>query len=170
MGDLREALREHVRGRVCLVGIGNRDRGDDGLGVDLAEAMRVLGHADVIVAERTPERWTEHLVRGGYQTVLFLDAVEMGTSPGSVVCLESHEVEARYPQVSTHKISLGTLARLIEANGSTRVLLLGVQPESVRAATELSAAVETTLAILRNLLAEVLPVKPTAFAVCGEQP
>jgi len=170
MADLRDSLRRHLRGRVCLVGIGDPERGDDGLGVRLAEAMRLLGHPDVIVAERTPERWIDHLARGGYQAVLFVDAVEMGASPGAAVFLKSHQVEARYPQVSTHKISLGTLARLIETNGSTRVFLLGVQPESVRAATRLSAAVETTFAILRDLLAGVLPVNTKVLAVYGVQP
>jgi hydrogenase maturation protease len=170
MADLRDSLCMHLTGRVCLVGIGNPHRGDDGLGVRLAEAMRLLGFPDVIVAERTPERYVDRLARGGYEAVLFLDAVEMGASPGSVVFLTGREVDARYPQVSTHKIALGILARLIEAGGPARVFLLGVQPESVRAATGLSPAVETTLALLRDLLAEVLRVHTTAAAVCGVRP
>lgn len=170
MADLRDSLRMHLKGRVCLVGIGNPHRGDDGLGVRLAEALRFLGHPDVILAAQAPERFMNRLARGGYEAVLFLDAVDMGASPGSVALLTCREVESRYPQVSTHKISLGTLARLIEAGGPTRVCLLGVQPESVRPATGLSPTVETTLAILRDLLTEVLPVQATALAVSGVRP
>ena len=40
MADLREALHERLTGRTCLMGIGNPDRGDDGFGVRLAEAVR----------------------------------------------------------------------------------------------------------------------------------
>ena len=57
----------------------------------LAEAVRTLGYPDVIVAERTPERYMTQLSRGDFQTVLFLDAVEMGAAPGGVVLLEGRE-------------------------------------------------------------------------------
>jgi hydrogenase maturation protease len=124
----------------------------------------------VIVAERTPERYMPQLSRGDFQTVLFLDAVEMGAAPGGVVLLEGHEIVARYPQVSTHKLSLGTLARLIETEASTRVFLLGVQPQSLDNASRLSEPVRTTLEILRDLLAEVLPAGTQPLAVCGERP
>jgi hydrogenase maturation protease len=170
MPDLRDDLRRRLTARVCLVGIGNPDRGDDGFGARLAEAVRTLGYPDVIVAERTPERYMTQLSRGDFQTVLFLDAVEMGAAPGGVVLLEGREIVARYPQVSTHKLSLGALARLIETEGSTRVFLLGVQPQSVDNASGLSESVQTTLEVLRDLLAEVLPVGTEPLAVCGERP
>ena len=170
MPDLRDDLRRRLTARVCLVGIGNPDRGDDGFGARLAEAVRTLGYPDVIVAERTPERYMTQLSRGDFQTVLFLDAVEMGAAPGGVVLLEGREIVARYPQVSTHKLSLGALARLIETEGSTRVFLLGVQPQSVDNTSGLSEPVQTTLEVLRDLLAEVLPVGTEPLAVCGERP
>jgi hydrogenase maturation protease len=170
MPDLRDDLRRRLTARVCLVGIGNPDRGDDGFGARLAEAVRTLGYPDVIVAEGTPERYMTQLSRGDFQTVLFLDAVEMGAAPGGVVLLEGREIVARYPQVSTHKLSLGALARLIETEGSTRVFLLGVQPQSVDNASGLSESVQTTLEVLRDLLAEVLPVGTEPLAVCGERP
>ena len=170
MPDLRDDLRRRLTARVCLVGIGNPDRGDDGFGLRLAEAVRTLGYPDVIVAERTPERYMTQLSRGDFQTVLFLDAVEMGAAPGGVVLLEGREIVARYPQVSTHKLSLGALARLIETEGSTRVFLLGVQPQSVDHASGLSEPMQTTLEVLRDLLAEVLPVGTEPLAVCGERP
>jgi hydrogenase maturation protease len=159
-----------LKGRVALVGIGNPDRGDDGFGVRLAEAMLALGCPDVILAERTPERRLERLARGGFQGVVFLDLVEMGATPGAVVFLECAEIATRYPQISTHKLSLGTLARLIEAEGPTPVFLLGVQPQSVAPGTELSAPVRTTLEILRDLLAEILMPRTESLLACGDRP
>lgn len=172
MTDLREALRERLRGRTCLMGIGNPDRGDDGFGVRLAEAVQALGYPDVIVAERTPERFVPQLRRGNVRTVLFLDAVDMGAAPGDVALWDGCEIVARYPQVSTHKLSLGTLARLIESetDGATRVFLLGVQSQSVDHASGLSEPVRTTLDALRDLLAEVLSAETQPLAVCGERP
>jgi hydrogenase maturation protease len=168
MPTFRDELRQRLTGRVGLVGVGNPDRGDDAFGLRLAEAVRDLGYPDVILAERTPERWTDCLARGAFQTILFLDAVEMSATPGDVIFLDGAEIAARYPQVSTHKVSLGTIARLIETEGVTRVCLLGVQPRCLDLGADLSAPVRTTLAILRDLLVEMLAVRTEPLAACGE--
>ena len=55
---------------------------------------------------------------------------------------------ARFPQISTHKISLGLLAKRAEANGTTKAWLLGVQPESLKPGEELTPAVQATLELL----------------------
>ena len=96
----------------------------------------------------------------------------MGAAPGDVALWDACEIVGRYPQLSTHKLSLGTLARLIEieTDGATRVVLLGVQPQSVDQAPGLSEPVQTTLDVLRDLLAEVLPAGTQPPAVCGERP
>jgi hydrogenase maturation protease len=169
MQSLRDELRGRLAGGVGLVGIGNPDRGDDAFGLRLAEAVRDLGYPDVILAARTPERWIGFLARGEWQTLVFLDAVQMRAEPGDVVFLEGAEIAARYPQVSTHKLSLGTLARLIEAGGSTRVFLLGVQPQTLDHGAELSAPVRATLEILRDLLVQILTRTTEPLAVCGER-
>jgi hydrogenase maturation protease len=124
-------LQAVLEGRVAVVGVGNPDLGDDGAGLALAQALARRGAADVHVGERTPERWMGRLRQEGFRTVLFLDAVDAGRAPGDVVLLDATGVEARFPQVSTHRISLGSLARLLEADGGVRVLLLGLQPRSL---------------------------------------
>jgi hydrogenase maturation protease len=72
--------------------------------------------------------------------------------PGSTILLDSEQMSARYPQVSTHKISLGLLAKWAEANGTTKAWLLGVQPESLKPGDELTPAVRATLELLRDLV------------------
>jgi hydrogenase maturation protease len=193
MPDLREQLQQCLQRRVCLLGLGNVDYGDDGFGVRLAEELdkaetrrskaegnpnpegrshpRESGHSEfgfrpsfglwpsgfgfqrhVIVAGTEPERFIGRLADEGYDHIIFLDAVEFGGAPGSVVLLNSEEMVARFPQVSTHKLSLGLLARQIEANGRSKAWLLGVQPESVRPGGALSPNVQATLELLRELL------------------
>jgi len=154
--DLRTTLQETLTGRTAFVGMGNVDLGDDGFGVRLAEALAAGGLADVLVAHTVPENHMVTLARAGFDDVVFLDAVNVGAEPGSVVFLDSGELKNQFPQVSTHKFALGTWARLIEAEGSTRVWLLGIQPASLRQGASLSEPVETTLEILKVLLPETL--------------
>ena len=154
--DLRTTLQERLTGQTALVGIGNVDLGDDGFGVCLAEALAAGGLADVLVTHTVPENHIVTLAQAGFDDVVFLDAVNVGAEPGSVVFLDSGELKNQFPQVSTHKFALGTLARLIEAEGPTRVWLLGIQPASLRQGASLSEPVETALEILKVLLPETL--------------
>lgn len=155
MHELREHLRRELAGRTCLIGLGNRDYGDDGVGATLAEELMRAGVADVLVAGTEPDRFVARVANEGYDRVVFLDAVDFGGTPGSVALLDAAEIASRYPQISTHKISLGVLGRWIEAGGKTKVSLLGVQPESVKPGNELSATVRATVDVLRGLLLEV---------------
>ncbi|MFZ2643336.1 MAG: hydrogenase 3 maturation endopeptidase HyCI [Verrucomicrobiia bacterium] len=155
MPDLREQLEVCFQGRVCLMGLGNTDYGDDGFGVRLAETLAAAGVPDVVIAGTTPDRFVGRVAGRGFNHLIFLDAVESGSAPGSVVFLNAEEMSTRFPQISTHKISLGLLAKWIEANGSTRAWLLGVQPESLKPGAGLTPTVQRTLEALVELLSEM---------------
>lgn len=154
--DLRAQLRQQLAGRVCLLGLGNEGLGDDGFGVRLAEALQAAGLARAHAAGPTPERWLAGSDLDAVDNLVFLDAVEFGGTPGAVVFLDAGQMASRFPQVSTHKLSLGLLAKCAEANGQTRAWLLGAQPASLRPGAALSPAVQLTLELLKDLLCEVL--------------
>lgn len=152
MPNLREQLQRCLEGRVCWMGLGNVELGDDGFGVRLAEKLIEAGTTDVIVGGASPDRWLGRVVEEGFDQLVFLDAVEFGNAPGSVVLLSTEEIIARFPQVSTHHISLGLLAKWVETTGNTRAWLLGVQPESLNRVGSLTPKVQATLDALSGLL------------------
>lgn len=150
MKDLREQIEQSLAGRVCFMGLGNIEYGDDAFGVRLAEDLIASGVPDVIVAGTTPDRWISHFA--SFDHIVFLDAVEFGGAPGSAVFLDSTQVAVKFPQISTHKISVGVLARWVELTGSTKAWLLGVQPESLKPAQQLTPTLQLTLQALSELL------------------
>lgn len=162
MNDLREQIGRCVEGRVCLMGLGNPSLGDDGLGVRLAEELAGVGVPGVVVAGAEPERYMGRVLEAGYDHLILLDAVDFGGEPGSVVWLDGSALASRWPQVFTHKVSLGLLARWAESGGKTRAWLLGVQPETLRPAGRLSPAVQATLEILRDWLLHACAGRATA--------
>jgi hydrogenase maturation protease len=164
---LREDLRAALPGRVATVGVGNPDLGDDGAGVRLAEALAARGVPDVLAAERTPERWLGRLAGERFEAILFLDAVDAGLPAGDVLLMDAATIQARFPQVSTHRLSLGVLARLLETEGGTRVVLLGIQPASLALGAGLSTAVGRTLQSLADLLTDVLVSRRSPTADLG---
>lgn len=155
--DLRQQIASCGRKRVCLMGLGGGASGDDAFGVRLAEDLALSGLTNVIVAGTEPERFFGRVVEAGYDHLVFLDSVDVGAAPGSAVWLDSRAMTARFPQMSTHRISLGMLARLAESYGGIRVWLLGVQPQSLKPADGLTPPVEATCAILRGWLLESCP-------------
>jgi hydrogenase maturation protease len=161
MRDFSEQLVECCRGRVCLMGIGNVDWGDDGFGVHLVRELQPTlpaGHR-VIVADAAPERFVGQVRDGQFDSVLFLDAVDFGGGAGSVILLHSDEIIARFPQISTHRISLGALAQCVEASGRTRVWLLGAQPASLAPGAELTPVLGRTVHLLAGFLRAALAAR-----------
>jgi len=152
MPNFREQFQRCLAGRVCWMGLGSVEYGDDGFGVRLAEKLIEAGMRDVIVAGTAPERYLGHVVDERFDHLVFLDAVDFGGATGSVVFLDAREIYARFPQISTHKTSLSVLARWVETSRATRAWLLGVQPESLKQARWLTPTVQTTLDAVCELL------------------
>ena len=148
--SLLKRIQRLQTGRVCLVGVGNLDDGDDGFGVVLAEELELAGVPNVVIGETTPERFLGLLPC--FDHAIFLAAVDFEGAPGTVVLLDAVEMAQRFPQVSTQVFSLGLLAKMAEANGRTKAWLLAAQPEQVGAGKELSPTLQRTLIGLKGLL------------------
>lgn len=166
MSQLSQKLDACLRGRVCFIGLGNEDYGDDAFGVCVALSLFDAGVPDVLVARNKPDRHIGFVMERDFDNVIFVDAVEFGGDPGSLLLLQSQEICERFPQFSTHKISVGLLAQCVESNGKTKAWLLGVQPETLSRKEGLSATVQFSCDALVELLKRMLPA--TKFLV-GER-
>jgi hydrogenase maturation protease len=129
--DINETLREILTGSVAFLGIGNSDRGDDGAGIALALLLKQAGVPHVFEGGKEPERLVPLLRDGAFDTVVFLDAVEAGLEPGAAVILDREQMRDRFPQVSTHKLSLASLAGLVAEAAARRIWLIGIQAGSI---------------------------------------
>jgi hydrogenase maturation protease len=155
METFAETLRQIGREPTAFVGVGNVERGDDAFGVRLAECLRRAGVGNVFVTGRD----IEHLVLGRtldrFESVVFLDAANIGALPGSVALLDQAEMISRLPPVSTHRISLGLLARLVGAH----CWLLAIQPLSLSGCS-LTPATERMVATLALIIAMIFLEAP----------
>ena len=155
MNDLRQQLTDALHGRVCWVGLGNTEYSDDGFGVRATERLLEAGLPNVVIAGKSPDRYMGEITGKGFAHVVFLDTVEFGGASGSTIFVDAGEIVSRFPQVSTHKISLGLLAKWVEASGRTKAWLLGVQPRSIARGGQLTPAVATTMDTLCELLIDL---------------
>ena len=142
---------------LVLIGMGNLDRSDDGLGIDLVSRLKTQ-HPDRVFSEH--ERSVEGIVlelfdRAEFETVLFIDAMDFGGKPGDVKIFSVNDIEKFVPAFSTHKIPISFLMKIIHENGR-KPFLLGVQPESLELFGEMSLSVKTTLDRLSEKLTQFL--------------
>jgi hydrogenase maturation protease len=146
--------------RPLVIGIGNRDRGDDAAGPLVAdELLRAgTGNLEVLVLEGDLSDLCLRWDRG--QEVVVVDAVVAGRSPGTVVELDasSAELAASGGLVSTHGVGLAeaiSLARLLDRLPA-RLTIIGIEAASFDHLAPPSAAVAQAVTAVAERLAAVL--------------
>ncbi len=117
--------------RRALVGVGNEQRRDDAAGVILARRLAPLASENLLIlaAGHAPENSTAALRRFAPDSILLIDAAEMGEPPGAVRWVETDEITGL--SASTHSLPLSMLADYLRLELGCEVLLLGIQPASI---------------------------------------
>lgn len=116
------------------MGIGNSSRSDDAAGVRVARALlesrriRDLEHVLVIDGGHAPENLTGEIRRFGPDSVLLVDAAELGQLPGTVQWIPIEDLDGM--SVSTHSLPLSMLAGYLALEVQCTVTLIGIQARS----------------------------------------
>jgi len=160
--SLEQALSSALEGRVAVVGIGNRLRGDDGVGSALAGALVEAGVPRVFDGEELPEDLVARVAATSPDTVLLVDAVDLGAEPGAVALIDSDQTMSYLP--TTHRIPAELLMEVLEQATGGRCLLLGVQPKGTGFGRAMSPEVAASLDLLAELLIGVLGPGPSPGA------
>lgn len=159
---LLQALRQALRAtpapdrRVVVVGVGSTLRSDDAAGLHIALALRALALPNVFVllGDTAPENVTGEVRRARPTHVLFVDAADLGESPGFMRLLDAAEVGGM--SSSTHTLPLGVIADYLTLELGCRVLFLGLQPKSVAfgdtISDEVASAVQEAVEAIRKAL------------------
>ncbi len=162
MGETRDNIKSELAGRlhgigpdrVVFVGVGNRMRGDDGIGPALIDLLKNrVPHA--VDAGSAPENATSAIRRMSPRAVVFLDATGLGNAPpGYARVVEAGEVEKL--GASTHHISLDAVMEYIKEATGAVVFLVGVQPERVGEGEGISPSLRRPLEELAEAMVSAL--------------
>ena len=134
---------------VVVVGVGNRYRGDDGVGLAVVERLagRLPPGVRVVPCEQEPSRLIE--AWGEAAAAVVVDAVESGAEPGALARFDASatELPARTFRSSTHAFGVGEAVELARALGKLprRVVVLGVEGADFAAREGLSRPVEAAV-------------------------
>lgn len=134
-----KALTGKVSARTVIVGIGDVKKCDDGAGVKIAELIDGKVIAPVINCGRSPENHINPIRQRKPETVLMIDAIDMGLSPGSFKIINPRDIgDATF---TARSASLKSFADLVFAETGAKVLILGIQPKKISFGVDLSEEV-----------------------------
>jgi hydrogenase 3 maturation protease len=152
--DFRDALGDLLVGRVCIVGVGNRGRGDDGAGPRVIDLRRPTTQGFWIDVGVAPENHLEPIAQTDPDTILIVDAVNFRGSPGQSRLMDASAADRL--ALSTHAGSLSVLAEYWTARTNARLSILGIQPKQIGLGVALSDRVEESVRELAAMLSDLL--------------
>ena len=144
-----EHLKEHLSGRVVILGMGNTLRCDDGAGSLLA--CRIKDKLSFIVydAGSSPENYLGKIIKDNPATVVIIDAADLGLGAGEFQVLEPENLTTT-TLFSTHNSSLSLIINYLQSHLKADIILLIIQPQNLSFGDNLSPAVSDTLTKLET--------------------
>jgi hydrogenase maturation protease len=135
--------------RVLVAGIGNIFLGDDGFGSAVVDRLARRPLPECVRVEDYGIRGVHlahDLLGGGYETVILVDAVARGGSPGTLYVIEPERV-AGGGDADAHAMTPDAVLAYVERLGGAtgRVLVVGCEPATVDPEMGLSAPVSAAL-------------------------
>jgi hydrogenase 3 maturation protease len=150
-------LRDDIRGRVVVVGVGNPMRGDDGLGPDIVDRLRSRVEVPLFDCGEVPENFIGAIAQEKPDTVLVLDAADFSGQPGDIGIFSPKAW--RGGGISTHGISLRIFADLLSQETGARIFLVSVQPQQIGFGQAMSLPVKEACDRLERFLSSLLSEK-----------
>jgi len=145
-----DELQERLAGKkVLLLGVGNRLRGDDGVGSYLVKRLQKRISIPLIDAGDVPENYIGPIEASGANFVVVVDAADFGAGPGEIALIEMAQL--RDFGVSTHTANLSLLFKVIPKDKRPDALLVAIQPGSTETGHGLSDAVRDSLDGLEHI-------------------
>jgi hydrogenase 3 maturation protease len=151
---LRVQLRSICKGKVLLLGVGNRMRADDGAGPVVVDG--VTGRCPIVCIDAgvAPENYLEKVVKAVPDTVLIADAVEFDGRAGEIKVFGNEALAGG--GISTHALSLTLVCEYLRNRGIVAgIFLIGIKPRNIALGAPMSNAVKRSAGKLANELANV---------------
>ena len=143
MTDFTHDLKQNLQGKVCVIGIGNRLKGDDAAGPELIDRIAGRSRFHCLDTGVAPENYLEKIVRIKPATILLVDAMDFGGEAGSCRLFSADQVTGG--GLSSHALSLRMTCDYLQQRISVHIFILGIQPAQVNMNRPLSEAVGATV-------------------------
>ena len=155
--EIKSAIKDRIKGKIAIVGIGNIIRGDDGLGPKFIELMKAKkgAKAKLFDCGTAPENYIFPILGTACDTVVLIDAADMGMAPGGIKIFSLDEISS--VSFSTHNPSPRLFTDLLKTGkDDLNIFVISIQPKTTTLGAPLSKEVLEGLDILADAFSEAL--------------
>ncbi len=144
-----------------ILGIGNIILSDEGFGVRVVEYLEknfTFPENVGLIDGGTLGVELTHFVTGT-KRLLIIDSINGGAEPGKIFHLRGDEIKNHFAQkISAHEVGIQDVLTMLELSGKKipHVELIGAQPFSLEAGTELSPEMQKLVPIFADKAVEIL--------------
>lgn len=126
---MKSSIHDRIKGKVAVVAIGNIMRGDDGLGPKFIEILKGKNvKAALFDCGTAPENYIFPILAASCDTVILVDAADMGDAPGTARVFNLNEISK--VSFSTHNPSPRLFTDLlITGKDNLNIFIVSVQPK-----------------------------------------
>ncbi len=141
MEDIDIFLKEILRKKLVVLGVGSELRGDDGVGPYLAEKLSIFNGPSFlsINGDLVPENFTGDLRKFQPDNVIIIDAAFMEKRAGETAIIGINEITG--VSFSSHSMSLSVLGKYLSQEIGANVYILGIQAANIDFGSEISPKV-----------------------------
>lgn len=142
--------------RPILLGVGNSMRGDDAVGLAVIESFESMKPSKTITikTETAPEAYLTEVTAHKPTHVMFIDAANLGSSPGDTKLISVHNILGA--SLSTHTLPLTLFINYLQTILNVKVILLGIQPATIELGSEMTPIVLESAKTIALLLFKIL--------------
>jgi len=146
--------------KTLFIGVGNKYRSDDGVGLVVARKIHEKLIPSVTVKEESGEGAALMEAWQGFQNVIIVDAVSSDAMPGTIFRIDANKetVPIKFFHYSTHAFSVAEAIELTRAMNvlPSKLVVYGIEGNNFVAGTTISLLVqETAHKIIEQLIKEI---------------
>lgn len=143
-----------------IIGIGNRYRGDDGLGCLIVDELkkRIFNSAEIIEHNGDPASLID--LWDGRSQVILIDAVSSGADLGTIYYfdLRQQTLPDTFRNYSTHAFGVVEAVELARVLGKLpkHIIFFGIEGESFKLDTQQSSGLEPAISALQDSISKII--------------
>lgn len=145
--------------KLIVLGVGNELKCDDGIGPYIINKLKDENIEDknkllFIDGKTVPENFTGKIRKEKPTHLLIVDACLMGGKPGDINVVNKYDFANI--GISTHSMSLSFFVRYLEKDNDIQIIFVGIEPESMDFADNLTPEVENAAIEFINTLKGII--------------
>jgi len=145
--------------RIAVLGVGSTLRADDAAGMALVERLQkefpAWENVRFYAGETAPENFSGCIRAFRPSHILVVDAADLGLAPGCLAQIDHKDVGG--PTFCSHMLPLRIMLDYLADETGARIVLLGIQHQSLVFDGEITPPVQGTVDDLCGSLARVIP-------------